>query len=596
MADPVEKDYGPKSDEAKYSHTHQHEVLAAGGADDEDFAFTFGKFMACVAFSVGYFVDIFILGATGSILTVINDDLGPSANFAWIITANAVGNSVTFPFVGRLSDIFGRRWLIISGSVVSLIGCALFARATSINECIGAGVLAGLGGSLHQICWSGLGEVIPRRSRGIAFGLLEASISPAQAFSPIIANTMAARYNWRDTYWIPFGLNIIALILTFLFYHPRNQYIRETDRTRWQQVLDLDWGGTFLFTAGLVLFLLGISFGGTTYSWKSAGTIVPIVVGFLLLVATGVYEAKVDQTFPVMPPVIFRNVRGFTVVLVGTFLYGMLYYATGVLWPQMIQLLFTTDRYKIGWYACGTGAVGFFASPIAGLLFRKIGHTRIQLVFYVTLMTAASAASAIVTPYTNVASTLLVCLSSYGVSATSAVAMTIVQLNTRHEYLGVAAALTSLARNTGGAIGTTIYSSILANKVAANLSPDAAVPMAKAGIPLADIPGVLTALTTGQGLSSLASLTQTQLGVAQLGVKWAYAHAFRTVWLSSLAFGIIGIITVSFVSDCAPLMTRNVEIKLEEGAHITAHTDTGEGHFVKHHDYHLGRVETHEFT
>ena len=78
---------------------------------------------------------------------------------------------------------------------------------------------------------------------------------------------MAARYNWRDTYWIPFGLNIIALILTFLFYHPRNQYIRETDRTRWQQVLDLDWGGTFLFTAGLVLFLLGISFGGTTYSW-----------------------------------------------------------------------------------------------------------------------------------------------------------------------------------------------------------------------------------------------------------------------------------------------------------------------------------------
>ena len=132
------------------------------------------------------------------------------------------------------------------------------------------------------------------------------------------------------------------------------------------------------------------------YYRKSAGTIVPIVVGFLLLVATGVYEAKVDQTFPVMPPVIFRNVRGFTVVLVGTFLYGMLYYATGVLWPQMIQLLFTTDRYKIGWYACGTGAVGFFASPIAGLLFRKIGHTRIQLVFYVTLMTAASAASAIV--------------------------------------------------------------------------------------------------------------------------------------------------------------------------------------------------------
>ena len=172
--------------------------------------------------------------------------------------------------------------------------------------------------------------------------------------------------------------------------------------------------------------------------------------------------------------------------------------------------------------------------------------------------------------------------------------MTIVQLNTKHEYLGVAAALNSVARNVGGALGTTIYSSILANRVTANLGPDAALPMAKAGIPVADIPGVLTALTTGQDLSALASLSMAQLGVAELGVKWAYAHAFRTVWEVSLAFGVIGIITVAFVSECKPLMTRNVEIKLEEGAHITANTDTGEGHFVKHHDYHLGRMQTHD--
>ena len=90
------------------------------------------------------------------------------------------------PFVGRLSDIFGRRWIIILGSVMSLIGCCLFAKATSINECIGAGVLVGVGGTLHQICWSALGEVVPKRSRGIAFGILEGSIAPASAFGPII--------------------------------------------------------------------------------------------------------------------------------------------------------------------------------------------------------------------------------------------------------------------------------------------------------------------------------------------------------------------------------------------------------------------------
>ena len=42
------------------------------------------------------------------------------------------------------------------------------------------------GDSLHQLCWSSLGDIVPKRSRGIAFGLLEGSISLASAFAPII--------------------------------------------------------------------------------------------------------------------------------------------------------------------------------------------------------------------------------------------------------------------------------------------------------------------------------------------------------------------------------------------------------------------------
>ncbi|MCJ1304210.1 hypothetical protein MMC08_007022 [Hypocenomyce scalaris] len=184
----------------------------------------------------------------------------------------------------------------------------------------------------------------------------------------------------------------------------------------------------------------------------------------------------------------------------------------------------------------------------------------------------------------------MVCLSSFGGSAISAITMTIIQLNTKHEYLGLAASLASMSRNVGGAIGTTIYSSILANRFTANLAPDVVAPMVQAGVPLADIPGVITALSTGVGTSALAALTPTQLGVAELGLKWAHAHAFRTVFLTTLAFGILGLIDVFFVTDVSHQMTHKVEIKLEEGAHIAAQTDTGEGHFVEHRDIHIGHV------
>jgi hypothetical protein len=52
-----------------------------------------------------------------------------------------------------------------------------------------------------------------------------------------------------------------------LFYHPINQYITEEGKTRWKQVKSFDYIGISLFTASLVLFLLGLSFGGTTYPW-----------------------------------------------------------------------------------------------------------------------------------------------------------------------------------------------------------------------------------------------------------------------------------------------------------------------------------------
>lgn len=57
--------------------------------------------------------------------------------------------------------------------------------------------------------------------------------------------------------------------MVFIFYRPQNQYIKEEGRTRLQEVADLDFVGIFLYGAGVVLFLLGITFGGTEMPWYS---------------------------------------------------------------------------------------------------------------------------------------------------------------------------------------------------------------------------------------------------------------------------------------------------------------------------------------
>lgn len=78
------------------------------------------------------------------LLGVINEDIGPSDNITWVALVYLLCQAVFFLIVGRLSDIFGRRWFFITGSVIGLVGSILGATAQSVNQLIGAEVFIGI--------------------------------------------------------------------------------------------------------------------------------------------------------------------------------------------------------------------------------------------------------------------------------------------------------------------------------------------------------------------------------------------------------------------------------------------------------------------
>lgn len=111
---------------------------------------------------------------------------GPNSQYTWIVTANIITSAILAPFVGRLGDIFGRRNFLILGDILGCVGCAISATGHSVRILIGGAVLIGAGSSMHQMAWTCLSEVVPRRSRPMALGLLQTSIGPASAFGPLI--------------------------------------------------------------------------------------------------------------------------------------------------------------------------------------------------------------------------------------------------------------------------------------------------------------------------------------------------------------------------------------------------------------------------
>jgi hypothetical protein len=85
-------------------------------------------------------------------------------------------------------------------------------------------------------------------------------------------------------------MSVISLLLYQFFYHPPTySQLHVEGKTKLQQVKELDFIGMFLFTAGMVLFLIGLSWGGTTYPWASAHTLCTLIIGLATLVFLGIY-------------------------------------------------------------------------------------------------------------------------------------------------------------------------------------------------------------------------------------------------------------------------------------------------------------------
>ena len=276
---------------------------------------------------------------------------------------------------------------------------------------------------------------------------------------------------------------------------------------------------------------------------------------------------------------------GGTLLQGATFLLGMLFYATAVLWPSQVQALYTQNDFEIGWYSSAGGMGGMIFSLMFGIFQKKFGHSHIQLPLYLGLLTLCSGAQAIVSTNSNIGSTVIVIFINAFVLAASMFAVSMVQVGVPHEFIGIASGVTVTARSLGGAVATTIYVTILQNKIASSFGPDVGVPLAENGVSLSLIPAVIGALATGDVTSpALAKISPQALYAAVAGLKQAYVTSFRLVYLVSTAFGVVGTVVACFAKNVDSLMTNLVNIKVEEGAHIKVVSDTGEGHVIHHTD------------
>jgi hypothetical protein len=142
-----------------------------------------------------------------------------------------------------------------------------------------------------------------------------------------------------------------------------------------------DYIGTLIGTLGLLLFLMGISWGGTTHPWKSVPVLCTIIIGFALLVAFVLYEKYGNLKEPLLPLHLFSN-RGWVISIILWALGAAVYYANAILWPSMVAAMYSEGHSTTwaGWVSCLPGC-GILAGEYVGALFKKRTNIQLMVVF-----------------------------------------------------------------------------------------------------------------------------------------------------------------------------------------------------------------------
>jgi MFS family permease len=103
-------------------------------------------------------------------LNYINEDLGPDARITWVTVSWQLGASVVVSVGGRLSDIFGRRYFMLTGACLGMVACIVGATGQSVEQMIASGVIFGIASGFQEMAFACIQEILPNKHRMLGIG------------------------------------------------------------------------------------------------------------------------------------------------------------------------------------------------------------------------------------------------------------------------------------------------------------------------------------------------------------------------------------------------------------------------------------------
>lgn len=481
---------------------------------------------------LGMFVSILATSVVSSSLPRIVSDLhGSQSSYTWVVTATLLTTTITTPIWGKLADLVDRKLLIQLALTISVLSSAAAGFSHNVGMLIGMRAFQGIGaGGLTALATVLLADILSPRERGRYMGLMGGIMGIGMVGGPLLGGFITDSLSWRWNFFVglPFALGAIIVL-------QRTLHLPALKR----RVVQLDYWGAALISAGIATLLLWVTFAGTNFDWLSWQTAV-MVIGALVVLAVAV---RVESRAPeaIIPMHLFKN-RTLVLSVIASVAVGVALFGTSVFLSQYMQVARGKTPTQSGLLTIPMIFGLFASSTISGRFITKTGRYKRFMIAGAATMTVGLALMGTIeydTSFVLVSLYMLVLGAGVGMLMQNLVLA--VQNTLDVKEIGTGTATVAFFRSLGGAIGVSALGAVLGSRITTLVTQG----LTDAGVDPSALSG---------GTTSVPDVSTLPGPIASI-IESSYGQAIANLFLIAVPLGIIALIAVCFLHE-VPLGRR----------------------------------------